>query len=183
MAWLYHPLLLLIARSTHCELAHQLEFLKAENAMLRRRLPRRLVLTEPEKRLLVKLGLAVGAGVAALLSVAAYSTFRAWVTRFDPAAAAPPRPSTGRKPGRPRTPDDVRALVLRLGRENAWGYTRILGELRKLGITAVSRTTVINMLREDRQDPRTDPGKGTWAEFLRAHAAGSNRVTHARKVE
>ena len=31
-----------------------------------------------------------------------------------------------------RTTDDIRELVLKLARENDWGYTRILGELRKL---------------------------------------------------
>jgi putative transposase len=62
-------------------------------------------------------------------------------------------------------------LVLRLARENdGWGYTRILGELRKLGLK-VCRTTVINILREQRIDPKTDPTKGRWAEFLKAHAS------------
>jgi hypothetical protein len=41
MTWLYHPLLLLIARSTDSQLAKQVEFLKAENQMLRRRLTKR----------------------------------------------------------------------------------------------------------------------------------------------
>jgi putative transposase len=65
----------------------------------------------------------------------------------------------------------VRELVLRLARENdGWGYTRILGELKKLGIKAC-RTTVINILREQRIDPKTDPDKSRWAEFLKAHAS------------
>jgi putative transposase len=60
---------------------------------------------------------------------------------------------------------------LRLARENSsWGYTRILGELKKLGITKICRSTVINILRENDLDPKTDPSKGTWADFLKAHA-------------
>jgi putative transposase len=65
----------------------------------------------------------------------------------------------------------VKDLVLRLARENDWGYTRILGELKKLGVKT-SRSNVVNILRGGGLDPRTDSGKGTWAEFLKAHAQG-----------
>jgi putative transposase len=52
-----------------------------------------------------------------------------------------------RRPGRPPIDDEVRDLVLRLARENAtWGYLRIVGELRKLGID-VSATLVRNVVR------------------------------------
>ena len=49
-----------------------------------------------------------------------------------------------RPPGRPPIGGEVRELVLRLARENTgWGYIRIAGELRKLGID-VSATLVRN---------------------------------------
>jgi hypothetical protein len=51
-----------------------------------------------------------------------------------------------RRPGRPPIGRDARELILRLARENSsWGYLRIAGELRKLGI-AVSATSVRNIL-------------------------------------
>jgi putative transposase len=173
--WLFHPLLLLIAKSTDSELARQVEYLKAENQILRKRVTKQLRLDESEKRLLVKLGQAVGKGVSALLTAVSYRTYRRWVKLYVPgdcrpkpkAASPAPAPNKG---GRPKTPEEVRALVLKLAAENAgWGYTRILGELRKLGTARISRTTVINILRENKLDPRTDPTKGTWGEFLRAH--------------
>jgi putative transposase len=170
MRWLYHPLLLLIASSTDSDMARQLEFLKAENLMLRRRLPRNVRPTAAEWDLLLRLGRAVGnAGVRALITVV---TYKSWLRRHRAARQRASEPVVNWRPhGRPRTPEHVRELVVRLARENAsWGYTRVLGELRKLGIRT-SRSNVINILRGQGHDPRTDPAKGTWAEFLRAHAA------------
>jgi hypothetical protein len=52
-----------------------------------------------------------------------------------------------RPPGGPPISRGVRELILRLARENpSWGYPRIAGELRKLGI-AVSATSVRNISR------------------------------------
>lgn len=39
------------------------------------------------------------------------------------------------KRGRPKTKEEIRELVLKMARENDSGYTRIMGELKKLGIT------------------------------------------------
>jgi putative transposase len=50
-----------------------------------------------------------------------------------------------RKPGRPRTPEDVRALVIRIAKETGWGYSRIRGEMRRLGFR-LSRQTVKKIL-------------------------------------
>ena len=73
-------------------------------------------------------------------------------------------------PGRPRTPDEVRDLVVRLAKENDWGYTRILGELRKLNVTKISRQTVRNILVAHGLNPGPHRGEGTWDEFLKMHA-------------
>ena len=49
--------------------------------------------------------------------------------------------------------EEIVALILRLARENSrWGYLRIVGECRKLGVT-VSATTVRNVLRRHRLRP------------------------------
>lgn len=75
------------------------------------------------------------------------------------------------KVGRRPTPYEVRELILRLARENAWGYTRILGELKKLGSTNVSRSTVVNSLKAEGLDPGPKRGKGSWDEFIKIHSS------------
>ena len=76
----------------------------------------------------------------------------------------------GRKPGRPRKPDDLRELVVRLGKETGWGYARILGEVRKLTTVEVSRQFVVNLLKEAGLDP-TPRKERSWGDFVKAHAA------------
>jgi putative transposase len=64
-------------------------------------------------------------------------------------------------------------LVLRLARENdRWGYVRIVGECRKLGVT-VSATAVRTILRRHGLRPAPRRGGPTWTQFLRAQAAGA----------
>jgi putative transposase len=74
------------------------------------------------------------------------------------------------KTGRPATRRNIRALVLRLARENPeWGYRRIHGELAGLGVK-VAASTAWEILRSAGIDPaprRTGP---TWAQFLRSQA-------------
>jgi putative transposase len=66
--------------------------------------------------------------------------------------------------------------VLRLARENPrWGYQRIVGELRGLGLT-VSATTVRKLLRQAGLGPAGERSGLSWREFLRAPGA-----QHARR--
>jgi len=64
------------------------------------------------------------------------------------------------KTGRPATRRNIRALVLRLARENpGWGYRRIHGELAGLGVR-ISASTVWEILKKAGIDPvprRTGP--------------------------
>ena len=78
-----------------------------------------------------------------------------------------------RCPGRPRIEGEVRDLILRLARENnSWGYLRIVGELRKLGID-VSATLVRNVLRAAGVPPVPERDQLDWRSFLRQHAAST----------
>lgn len=76
-----------------------------------------------------------------------------------------------RGPGRPPTHRNIKALVLRLARENpSWGYRRIHGELAGLGIRLAS-STVWEILKAAGVDPAPSRDTGpTWTSFLRSQA-------------
>jgi putative transposase len=75
-----------------------------------------------------------------------------------------------RRPGRPPIRAEVHELIVRIARANAsWGYLRIVGELRKLGI-AVSATSVRNVLAAAGLPPAPQRDRQSWRSFLRAHS-------------
>src|SRR6266536_2895146 len=75
-----------------------------------------------------------------------------------------------RRPGRPPLGAETRSLIKRLARENPrWGYMRIQGELKGLGIS-VSHTTIANVLRSSGLGPAPRRSGPSWSEFLRAQA-------------
>ncbi len=77
-----------------------------------------------------------------------------------------------RRPGRPALTAETVELICRLARENPrWGYLRIVGELRKLGVT-VSKTSVATVLRHHGLPPAPRRHGPTWSEFLSAQAKG-----------
>src|SRR6266508_4014708 len=72
--------------------------------------------------------------------------------------------------GRPPIDLAVRELVCRMARENPrWGYMRIKGECRKLGVS-VAATTVKKVLRAAGLEPAPRRDGPSWSEFLRSQA-------------
>jgi len=88
----------------------------------------------------------------------------------DLIAARHARISRPKRIGRPPTVRSIRALVLRLARENSgWGYRRIHGELLVLGVK-VAASTVWEILKDAGIDPAPERISGSWAAFLRSQA-------------
>jgi hypothetical protein len=73
--------------------------------------------------------------------------------------------------GRPPLADQVIALILRVARENPrWGYRRIQGELKTLGVS-VSATAIRTVLLGNGLRPAPRRASVTWRAFLRGQAA------------
>src|ERR1700752_4263434 len=139
MGRLFQPFLFQLASSTEHELRRQVEFLKAENEMLRKRVPKqRIFLSKVERERLLQLGAAVGPGVARLITIVHPRTYQRWLREK----------CAGRKwkpVGRPKTLESVREITVRIAKETGWGYGRILGELKKLRIHTISASTIKNI--------------------------------------
>ena len=81
-----------------------------------------------------------------------------------------PRPVRRSVASSPPTVRSIRALVLRLARENSsWGYRRIHGELAALGIK-IAASTVWEILKEHGIPPAPERQGTTWAAFFRSQA-------------
>jgi len=115
---------------------HQLiviEYLKAENSMLRERLKgRRLQFSDAERALLARKAKAVGRRVLLELgTIVTPDTLMRWHRLF---VAAKWNFSHRRRPGRPAIMNAISALVVRMAMENpSWGYARIQGALSNVG--------------------------------------------------
>ncbi len=174
MVWsfLYHAarsvfvLLTLFCRS---ERSKELEILvlRHELAILRRqsRRPR----FEPADRALL-------AAVSRVLPRAAWSTFSVrpeTLLRWHRQLVAQRWTYPQKKLGRPQLERPRRELILRLARENPhWGYQRIAGELKSLGL-AVSPTTVRKVLVRAGLPPAPERTHQSWRSFLRQQAAST----------
>ena len=157
----------MIGCSSHDELILQIQYLTVENRILRSKLPQRVRLDDRDRRKLIRFGKPLGPALKHLISIVQYTTFQKWTRKGKP------RKGCGRKmkTGRPATPAQIRKIVIEMGRTPGWGCTRILGELRKVGIRSISRSTIRTILRQHGIDPAPDRDDSQWSIFLKRHAA------------
>src|SRR5262245_17047520 len=111
------------------ELLLQLEYLAAENRILRAHLPNRLLLTNDQRSTLAEIGKRLGRkGLQKVATAARPETILRWFRKLVASS-------------------EMVNLIVRLARENSsWGYDRIAGALSNLG-HKVSDQTVGNILR------------------------------------
>jgi putative transposase len=154
-------------------LQQQVDYLKAENRVLKKRLwENKLRLTDADRRRLAVLGKKLGRKVLAeVATIASPETILRWHRELVT------KKCDGSKrggPGRPKKRGESAELVVRMARENeTWGYTRIRGALQNLG-HKLGRNTIRRILQERGIDPAPERGKRMpWGKFIKAHVGAA----------
>jgi transposase InsO family protein len=162
-------LILLVSGWVNRRQQDAIEYLKAENRVLREQLGgRRLRLTNDQRRRLAVKGKALGRKL--LMDVAGIVTPDTILRWYRALIAKKYDGSQRRGAGRPRTAQQIAELVVRIATENPrFGYTRIRDALGNLGIE-LGRSTVKRILAAHGIEPAPERGRRTpWKTFLRAH--------------
>src|SRR6266581_8722326 len=151
---------------------HQLiviEFLQAENRLLKDRLHgRRIGFTDAERALLARKAKAVGRkALLELDTIVSPDTLLRWHRCL---VAQKWNFVERRSPGRPGIMRHISELIVRMAHENPrWGYTRIQGALANLS-HKVGRGTIANVLKRNGIEPSPERSRRTpWSTFLKAH--------------
>lgn len=163
MTKIFHPLLALIASGTDRELAKYVQFLKEENRILRARIPGEIHTRPDERQRLLKFGKSLGRAIEELITIVSPVTFYRWCREKNA------QKERVKLKGGQRKASEVRKLVIKIAKTTGFGYTRILGELRKLGIKKISRQTVRNILKEEGIKPGPERTSDGWEEFIKRH--------------
>jgi len=137
------------------------ESLKAENQILRARIPGQIHTTAGERQNLIKLGKGIGRAIEELITIVTPTAFFRWLRDDKGTKSKVKNPKGGQ-----RKPRELRELVIENAKTTGFGYTRIIGELRKLGIKNISRQTVRNILKEEEIQPGPYRTSDSWTEFL-----------------
>jgi transposase InsO family protein len=162
-------LLMVVSGWVHRQQLIVIEFLQAENRLLKARLRgKRIRFTDAERALLARKAKAIGRkALLNLDTIVTPDTLMRWHRRL---VAEKWNFSERRGPGRPGIMREISQLIVRMANENpSWGYTRIQGALANLR-HKVGRGTVANVLKRNGIEPSPERSKRTtWSTFLKAH--------------
>ena len=167
---LWQLVLLILAGWINHREQEVIEYLRAENRVLREKLgKKRILLNDDQRRSLAVKGKILG---RKLLEQVAMIVTPDTILRWHRELVTAKWDYSGRrkKIGRPPASPEVVELVLRMARENpGWGYDGIQGALANLG-HLISNTCVGSLLNAQGVDPAPDRKRqSTWKSFLRAH--------------
>ena len=163
-------LLLILAGWINHRQQEVIEYLRAENDVLRAKLSKkRILLNDDQRRRLAVKGIILGRKMLEqVATIVTPDTILRWHREL--VAAKWDYSRCRKKIGRPPVSADVVELVLRMARENpSWGYDRIQGALANLGYV-ISDKSVGNILKAHGIDPAPDRKRqSTWKSFLQYH--------------
>jgi putative transposase len=162
-------LLMMVSGWVHHHQLIVIEFLQAENRLLKERLRgRRIRFTDAERALLARRAKAVGRkALLELDTIVSPDTLLRWHRRL---VAQKWNFAERRGAGRPGIIRHISELIVRMAQENPrWGYTRIQGALANLS-HKVGRGTIANVLKRNGIEPSPERSQRTpWSTFLKAH--------------
>ena len=166
----FQPLQLLLATFAGWVNQHQakvIEYLVEENRVLKKQLGgRRLRLTDDQRRRLAARGKALGRKLLdKIATIVTPDTILRWHHRLIAMKCTYAKTRVGR----PGLMKEIRALILRMAKDNpTWGYCRIQGELKKLN-HKVARSSIAKTLKDNGIPPSAER-PSSWRTFLRSHA-------------
>jgi hypothetical protein len=149
----------------------RLEYVLAENKILRKQVAGAVKMTDADRRTLAELGKKLGKKVLAEIgTLVRPETVLGWYSKLVAKKWDGSKKKRGR--GRPSTRKEIEALVLRFAKENpTWGYGRIVGALQNVGYKVASQT-VGNILKRHGIEPVPSKSHGMqWSEFIKSHLA------------
>ncbi|MBF0615065.1 MAG: transposase [Magnetococcales bacterium] len=145
----------------------EIRFLKAQIRILQARLSVQRILPSPEEKAeLIRLGAEFDHQVNSLIEIVKPATYRRWISLSNKGQGP-------KSVGRPRLTEELRDTAVRMAKENVlWGYRRIAGELKKLGMNA-GATSVKRILQDANVHPTPEKEKKKpplpWLTFIQAH--------------
>ncbi len=160
-------LLVILAGWVNHQQRELIEYLQAENRVLREQLgPGRIRFTDAQRRRLARHAHAIGrGGLRDISTIVTPDTLLRWYRQL---VAQKYDGSSRRGPGRPRVDAEIERLVVEMATANpGWGYSRIHGALRNVG-HEIARNTVRRILADHGIDP-AGRRSTSWETFLKAH--------------
>ena len=106
---IFQDLLGMFGSVVQSDLMRQIEYLKAENKILRSRLTKKIRLTPGEQKQILRYGRPLGASIRKIITITSYQTFRRWLRERNLIKFRPGKPGRGR----PKTKAYARKLIIR----------------------------------------------------------------------
>jgi putative transposase len=170
MGW--ETLLTCVAGKIDRELRLKVEYLVAENRILRHQIRGRPRFTDAQRITLATIGKKLSReSLEAVASIVTPDTILRWHRKLVAQKFDTSEQRRARMPGRPSVDSAVVEQIVTLARDNpTWGYLRIAGAISTLG-SRISHQSVKNILVDHGIDPAPDrKGKTNWADFIKSHA-------------